>query len=53
MQKNSNHSAAAAELENIENGRRDAILDAWSGFQQFYDDLCDGQRDAYLDELEG
>ncbi len=42
-----------SEYLNFEDGRRAALEDARAEEKQFFDDLCDGQRDAYLDELEG
>jgi hypothetical protein len=41
-----------AEFHNYTDGMADVILDRESEFKQFFDDLCDGQRDSYLDELE-
>jgi hypothetical protein len=41
-----------AELENFTDGMMHDILDSESANIQFFDDLCDGQRDSYMDQLQ-
>lgn len=39
------------QFEDYIDGLREDILDRESDAKQFFDDLCDAQRDSYLDEL--
>ena len=40
------------EFDNYVDGLRHEMLDRESEAKQFFDDLCDGQRDSYLDQLQ-